>query len=127
MTDPYRPDLVAGLFAVLIGAAVAGGLAYAAATPSVTDADYAAYEQRCENLTEESRLVDAGLGTETVPLNETDVRACENTSFEAYERARLRSMRSTPLNAVQWGWLGGTGVAFLAIGGRLITEQIGDG
>lgn len=121
--DIYWPDVVVGLGVVLIGVALIGGLVYAATTTSVTRNDYEAYIQSCEDLTDESRLVDTGLGMETVPLNESDVRACENTTFRQYRSARLRSMRSTPLNPVQWGWLGGTGLLFVAVGGLLLRER----
>ena len=120
----YWPDVAVGLAAVLIGAALVGGLVYAAGATSVTRADYEAYVERCGYLSEESRLVDTGLGMETGPLNESDVRACENTTLGEYRDARLRSMRATPLNAVQRGWIGGTGVLFAAVGGLLLRRQV---
>lgn len=120
----YWPDVAAGLVALLIGAALVGGLVYAAGATSVTRADYEAYVDRCADLSEESRLVDTGLGMETVPLNESDVRACETITLGEYRDARLRSMRSTPLNAVQRGWIGGTGVLFAAVGGLLLRRQV---
>ncbi|OYR38294.1 MULTISPECIES: hypothetical protein [unclassified Halorubrum] len=119
----YWPDVVVGLGALLIGVALVGGLVYAAATTSVTREDYEAYARQCADLSEESRLVDTGLGMETVPLNESDVRACENTTLGEYRSARLQSMRSTPLNAVQRGWIGGTGVLIAAVGGHLLRRQ----
>ena len=122
--ETYRPDVVVGVVAVLIGAALVGGLVYDAGATSVTRADHEAYVQGCEDLSEESRLVDTGLGMETVPLNESDVRACENTTLEEYRDARLRSMRSTPLNAVQRTWIGGTGILFAAIGWLLLRRQV---
>jgi len=120
----YWPDVAAGLGALLIGAVLVGGLVYAAGATSVTRADHEAYVERCGDLSEESRLVDTGLGMETVPLNESDVRACENTTLGEYRDARLRSMRSTPLNAVQRGWIGGTGALFAAIGWLLLRRQV---
>jgi len=123
----YWPDVAVGLGTVLIGAALVGGLVYAAAATSVTREDHEAYVQRCADLSGESRLVDAGLGAETVPLNESDVRGCENVTFREYRNARLRSMRSTPLNAVQWGWLGGTGVLFSAVGWVVLRRHLSVG
>jgi len=120
----YWPDVAVGLGAVLIGVALVGGLVYAAGTTSVTRGEYEAYVQGCADLAEESRLVDAGLGMETVPLNESDVRACENTTLNEYRSARLRSMRATPLNAVQRGWIGGTGLLFAGVGGLLLRRQV---
>jgi hypothetical protein len=123
----HWPDVAVGLGAVLIGAALVGGLVSAAGTTSVTRADYEAYVERCGDLAGESRLVDAGLGAETVPLNESDVRGCENVTFREYRNARLRSMRSTPLNAVQWGWLGGTGLLFSAVGWVVLRRHLSVG
>ncbi|MFC7325840.1 hypothetical protein ACFQMF_14800 [Halorubrum rutilum] len=120
----HWPDVAVGLGAVLIGAALVGGLVYAAGTTSVTRADYEAYVERCGDLAGESRLVDAGLGTETVTLNESDVRGCENATLAEYRTARLRSMRSTPLNAVQRGWIGGTGLLFAGVGSLLLRRQL---
>jgi len=120
----HWPDVAAGLVAVLIGAALVGGLVYAAGATSVTRADHEAYVERCADRSGESRLVDTGLGMETVPLNESDVRGCENVTLAEYRNARLRSMRSTPLNAVQRGWLGGTGLLFAAVGGLLLRRQV---
>lgn len=119
----YWPDVAVALLALLIGATLLGGVAYDAATTSVARADYETYLDQCDDLSEESRLVDAGLGMETVQLNESDARACANSTFDGYRDARLRSMRSTPLNAVQRGWIGGTGGMFTAIGGILIRRQ----
>jgi len=121
----YRPDAAVGLVAVLIGAALLGAGVYDAATTSATRGDYEAYRERCDELAGESRLVDSGLGMETVRLNESDVRACENTTFGGYREARLRSMRATPLNWTQRGWIGGTGVLFAAVGGLLVRRQAG--
>jgi hypothetical protein len=120
----YWPDVAVGLGAVLIGAALVGGLVYDAGATSVTREEYEASVQSCADLSAGSRLVDTGLGTETVPLNESHVRACENATFSEYRSARLRSMRSTPLNAVQRGWIGGTGVLFAAVGGVLLRRQV---
>jgi hypothetical protein len=122
--EVHWPDVAVGLVAVLIGAVLVGGLVYDAGTTSVTGAEYEAYVQQCADLSEGSRLVDTGLGMETVPLNESDVRTCENTTFGEYRTARLRSMRSTPLNPVQRGWIGGTGILFAAVGWLLLRRQI---
>jgi len=119
----HWPDVAVGVLALLIGAALLGGVAYDAAAASVTRGDYETYLRQCDDLANESRLVDTGLGMETVPLNESDARACANTTFDEYRDARLRSMRSTPLNAVQRGWIGGTGVLSAAVGGLLLRRQ----
>lgn len=125
--EVHWPDVAVGLVAVLIGAVLVGGLVYDAGTTSVTGAEYEAYVQQCADLSEGSRLVDTGLGMETVPLNESDVRGCENVTFREYRNARLRSMRSTPLNAVQWGWLGGTGLLFSAVGWVVLRRHLSVG
>jgi hypothetical protein len=123
----YRPDVAVGLVAVLIGVALVGGVAYDAGATSVTREDHAAYVDRCADLSGESRLVDAGLGAETVSLTESDVEGCENVTFREYRNARLRSMRSTPLNPVQRGWLGGTGLLFSAVGWVLLRRHVSVG
>ena len=120
----HWPDLVFGLVVVSVGMAVLGGLVYVGATTSVTEAEYAAYSQNCDALAGEERLVDRGLGMETVELNGSDVRACRNATFGEYENARLRSMRAARLNAVQWGWIGGVGLLFTVFGGFVIRRQM---
>jgi hypothetical protein len=122
--DIYLPDVIAGLLVLFVGMAIIGGLVYVDLTTTVTRTEYETYIHQCSALSGESRVVDAGLGMKPVGLNETHVRACENTTFAEYKQGRLRSMRSAPLNAAQWGWIGGMGVVFATIGGILLRRQV---
>lgn len=125
-TDPdgsssNRGSLLVALGITVLGVAFLGGLGYADATATV-ESDYAAYSSNCADLANQSRLVDAGLGMKRVELNETDVRRCENSTFEEYRSARHRSFGATPLNLGQWVLFGGTGGS-LALGGGVILRQ----
>jgi hypothetical protein len=105
----------------VLGVAFLGGLGYAEATATV-ESDYAEYSANCDDLANQSRLVDAGLCMERVELNETDVRRCENSSFTEYRSARYRSFGATPLNVGQWLLFGGLG-GVLALGGSTVLRQ----
>jgi hypothetical protein len=115
-------SVTVALGVTLLGLGILGGLVYADATTTVTRADYRAYQAGCDDLANQTRLVDGGLGMEPVELNETHVRQCRNTSFEEYRAGRLQAMDGPPLNARQWVLFGGPGLAF-ALGGSVLLRQ----
>ncbi|MFC6975390.1 hypothetical protein ACFQL1_13205 [Halomicroarcula sp. GCM10025709] len=87
-----RGSVAVALGVVLLGLGILGGLVYVEATTTVTRADYRAYQAGCEDLANQTRLVDGGLGMEPVELNETHVQQCRNTSFDEYRAGRLQAM-----------------------------------
>lgn len=107
----------------VLGAAILGGLVYADLTTSL-DSDYEAYQQACDDLPGQTQLVERGIGMETVVLNDSAARTCENTTDAQYRERRYRSMQSTPLNPKQWLWYGGAGLLFLAGSVLLLRRQV---
>lgn len=108
---------------VVFGLAVLGALAYADATGGATRAEYEQFTQTCDELANQSRVVDGGLGVDRVALNRTHVEQCETTTYAEYRRGRYRSMGTTPLNPAQWLWFGGPGLACVLLGGALLRRQ----
>ena len=116
-------NLAVALGVTLVGVALLGGLVYADVTTAITRTDFDAYQQNCDDLAGQTRLVESGgIGMERVTLNRTHVEACKQMTFADYRHQRLQSMQSTPLNATQWAWFG-TGVVVITVVGVVLLRQ----
>ncbi|PSP94279.1 hypothetical protein BRC91_06405 [Halobacteriales archaeon QS_4_62_28] len=132
MSDPQTTarrtnwgNLAVALGVTLVGGALLGGLVYAEVTTTVTRADFDAYQQNCDDLAGQTRLVESGgIGMERVRLNQTHVDACEQMTLVDYRQQRLQSMQSTPLNAAQWAWFGTGGVVITVVGVVLLGQEL---
>jgi hypothetical protein len=116
-------SLSVALGITLLGVCFLGALGYAEATTTL-ETDYDELSSNCGQLSNQSVLVDAGLGMERAELNETDVQHCRNTSFEEYRQARHESMRTTPLNLRQWALFGGLGSILTVFGGGVLRQEL---
>jgi len=124
-SGPHRGSVALGVAATLFGLAVLGGLVYAD-TATVTDSDYETHLDGCSELAGQTRYVEGGVG-ERETLNQSDVRACLNTTFAEYRRDRVASMLAAPLNPAQWVFYGGIGLSGLALGGYVLWRQFASG
>jgi hypothetical protein len=107
-----RGSLAVALALTLLGLGSVVAVVFVGATTTVTRADFAAYQAGCDDLSNQSRLTDAGLGLERVPLDEADVQRCKNTTYAEYVAARRRATYRAPFSPTQW-------VLYLGFGGLL--------
>jgi hypothetical protein len=116
-------SILVALGIVLFGVFLVGALGYAELTTTL-ESDYAEISTNFGQLSNQSALVDAGLGMERAELDETDVRSCQNTSFDAYRQNRYESMWTTPLNVRQWVLFGGLGSILSVFGGGVLRQEL---
>lgn len=86
-TDSPRRDwgsLLVAFGIALLGVSIVGMAVYADVTTTVTRDDFAEYKQNCDDLENQTRMVDAGLGMEWEQLNETHVQQCKNATYAEY-------------------------------------------
>lgn len=122
-----RGSVVIALGLALVGFGLFAGLVYADLTTTITRAEYDQYQANCDELANQSRPSDPGIGMEQVELNETAVRQCRNTTFEQYRTGRIQSVYQAPLSARQWLLFGGPALVMGAGGVALLRQELSPG
>ncbi len=125
--DTGRRDwgsLLVALGLVVVGVASIAAVAYTGATTTVSRADFAAYKAGCQDLANRTQLTESGFGLRRVRLNETDVRRCENATFDEYRTRRRQSMYSAPFSAKQWAMYLGVSGLVTATGAVVLRQEL---
>lgn len=129
-TDSPRRDwgsLLVAFGIALLGVSIVGMAVYADVTTTVTRDDFAEYKQNCDDLENQTRMVDAGLGMEWEQLNETHVQQCKNATYAEYRDGKRRSMSTAPLNPGQWALSLGLGLSMTGIGVVVVRQELASG
>lgn len=119
-----RAAVAVSLAMILAGVGALAGIAYADLTGEVTRAEYDEYAENCTELDGESRVVDGGLGAETVELGKTAVERCQNTTFAQYRQTKLESMWAAPISLKQWLFYGSFSVGIAALGAVVLRQEL---